>query len=149
MVPNLLTADTFIDAPIDDAWAILTLPENIRDWFELESITADMRPGGDIRFHWTEHGTIHARVEAFDRPRRFSFRWALVAGEPIREGNSTLVEFTLVAEGQGTRLRVVETGFATLDGGEAAQRTHIEQNTSGWAGTFDGIERFVASRAAV
>lgn len=149
MVPNAITADTFIDAPLDDAWAILTVPENIRDWFELETIAADMRPGGDIRFHWTEHGTVHARVEAFDPPSRFAFRWSLVAEEPIRPGNSTLVEFTLEPEGRGTRLRVLETGFASLDGGEAAQRAHIEQNTGGWTGTFEGIARFVASRAAV
>ncbi len=149
LVPNTVTADTYIDAPLEDTWAILTGPEQIREWFQLERISADMRPGGDLVFHWAEHGTHYARVEALEPPSRFAFRWTLVSGEPIREGNSTLVEFTLETEGRGTRLRVLESGFASLDGGEEAQRTHIEQNTGGWTGTFEGIARYVSSRAAV
>ena len=138
-----------ITRTLEDTWAILTGPDQVREWFHLEHITGDMRPGGDLVFHWAEHGTHYARVEALEPPSRFAFRWTLVSGQPIREGNSTLVEFTLETEGRGTRLRVLESGFASLDGGDEAQRMHIEQNTGGWTGTFEGIARYVSSRAAV
>jgi uncharacterized protein YndB with AHSA1/START domain len=49
-------------------------------------------------------------VEAVEPPNRFSFRWNHPAGEQPTTTNSMLVEFTLVGEGERTRLRVVETG---------------------------------------
>ena len=66
---------------------------------------------------WAEHGASRGRVVAVEPPTRFAYRWAPFkdpGGEEPVEGNSTLVEFTLQPEGDGTRLRVVESGFASL-----------------------------------
>jgi hypothetical protein len=43
------------------------------------------------------------------------------------------VEFLLTAEGAGTRVRVVESGFAGLDTSDDDRRRQIEDNTEGWA----------------
>ena len=48
-------------------------------------------------------------------------------------GNSTLVEFTLAAEGDGTRLTVVETGFAGLDTTPEQRKRNLEQQHRGLA----------------
>ena len=56
------------------------------------------------------------RVEVVEPPHRLAYRWAAHHArdtEPA-EGTSTRVEFTLEPEAGGTRLRVVETGFAAL-----------------------------------
>ena len=48
-----------------------------------------------------------------------------------RPAPGTYVEFTLEPTGAGTRLRVVETGFAQLP--EDAYRAAYDSNTKGWA----------------
>ena len=53
-------------------------------------------------------------MDAVEPPTRFAFRWALSRDAAPAEGNSTSVEFTLAEVGDGTRLRVVERGFAAL-----------------------------------
>ena len=47
-------------------------------------------------------------VQSVEPPSQSSFRWNHPAGQEPTPGNSMLVEFTLVAEGERTRLRVVE-----------------------------------------
>jgi uncharacterized protein YndB with AHSA1/START domain len=138
-----------IQAPIEQVWATLTEAEHVRQWFAFDGAEVDLRPGGAIVHTWNEHGTFHARVEKVDPPRAFSYRWALVADEQPRDGNSTLVEFSLEQKGDGTRLRVVEGGFATLEGSAESRSRHVAENRSGWQGAFDGLQAYVAQRAAV
>ena len=81
---------------------------------------------------WTEHGTTHARVVDVEPHRRFSYRWAAEAESEQIEGNSTLVEFTLDPTDEGTRLRVVESGFEDLAETEEQRRARVEDNSEGW-----------------
>ena len=75
-------------------------------------------------------------------------RWALDRDVAPAEGNSTHVEFTLAPEGDGTRLRVVERGFAALAGSDADRARHVAGNVEGWQGAFDGLQQH-AERLAV
>ena len=58
--------------------------------------------------------------------------WICGAEAQAHEDNSTLVEFTLTVDGEGTRLRVVETGFSKLDWPEDEQRKDAESHREGW-----------------
>ncbi|MDT0306752.1 SRPBCC domain-containing protein [Streptomyces sp. DSM 44917] len=79
------------------------------------------------------HGEYPMRVEKVDPPRYLAYRWvSAFPGEELREDNSTLVEFTLTPEGDGTRLRVVESGFAALPTPEDNRRNVIKDHTGGW-----------------
>jgi uncharacterized protein YndB with AHSA1/START domain len=81
----------------------------------------------------SEHGEFPMRVEKVDPPRYLAYRWvSAFPGEDLREDNSTLVEFTLTPEGDGTRLRVVESGFAALPTTEANRENVIKDHTAGW-----------------
>jgi uncharacterized protein YndB with AHSA1/START domain len=71
-------------------------------------------------------------VERYQPHTAFAFRWATEAGVRPAPGNSTLVEFTLTPEGDSTRLRVVESGFESLDMPAEQQTKHAEDNTDGW-----------------
>jgi uncharacterized protein YndB with AHSA1/START domain len=53
-------------------------------------------------------------TEARHPPHTFAFRWLRREGNEPVEGSSTLVVITLIPEGAGTRLRVVESGFSDL-----------------------------------
>jgi uncharacterized protein YndB with AHSA1/START domain len=127
--------DVLISAPIQRVWELITKAEHLGRWFGDAGAEIDLRPGGAMVLRWTEHGTSRGRVVAVEPPSRFSYRWAPFTdpgGEEPVEGNSTLVEFTLQPEGDATRLRVVESGFASLAASEEQRARNLNGNTEGW-----------------
>jgi len=131
-VPDRIEREVVIDAPVERVWALITEAEHFGTWFADSAAEIDLRPGGAMSMTWEEHGTVRARVERVEPPRLFAYRWANAADTEPAEGHSTLVEFTLAAEDTGTRVRVVESGFASLDTSEDDRRRQIDDNTKGW-----------------
>ena len=150
MVPEQIERETVIAAPVERVWALLTEAEHLGRWFGDAGAELDLRPGGAVSLTWEQHGTVHGRVVEVDAPRRFSYRWAVLResqSEPV-EGNSTLVEFTLEAEGDATRLRVVESGFDTLFADPEKSAKRYEDNTKGWGSELAELADY-AERVAV
>lgn len=88
----------------------------------------------------SEHGDFPMRVEKVDPPYYLAVRWvSAFPGEELREDNSTLVEFTLTPEDDGTRLRVVESGFAALPTSDDNRRNVINDHTAGWKQCFAAL----------
>jgi uncharacterized protein YndB with AHSA1/START domain len=143
--------ETLIAAPVERVWELLTQAEHLGRWFGDAGAEIDLRPGGALSLNWEDYGTVRGRVVDVEPPRRFSYRWAVLRDpngtEPV-DGNSTLVEFTLHAEADGTRLRVVETGFGSLDAEPAKQNEQLEGNRKGWAQELDELRDY-AERVAV
>jgi uncharacterized protein YndB with AHSA1/START domain len=131
VIPERIEREIVIEAPIDVVWAVLTEPEHVAGWFS-HSAEIDLRSGGDATFTWREHGSALAWVERVEPPLFFAFRWVRPVGQEQRKDSSTLVEFTLVDEGERTRLRVVESGFRELDWSEDAKARYADENTRGW-----------------
>jgi uncharacterized protein YndB with AHSA1/START domain len=135
MVPDVIERDTVINASVERVWELITRPEHVGSWFGDAGAEIDLRPGGEMVIRWADHGTTHGRVVSVEPHTRFSYRWApfkdLGGDEPVA-GNSTLVEFTLRAEGDETRLRVVESGFRDLAVPEDRQAENAEGNREGW-----------------
>ena len=109
-------------------WAALTTAEGLGAWFGNEA-TIDLRPGGAAQLRWTDGHTVDLRVERVEEPTVFAFTWQLseLSDDDLRR---TYVEFTLEPVGAGTRLRVVESGFAQL--AEDAYRKAYDSHTEGW-----------------
>ena len=143
VVPERIEREVLIDAPPETVWAVITQAEHIAGWFS-HAAEIDLRPGGKVTLTWDGHGTSHGRVEVVEPPHSFAFRWmrADELGE-FREDNSTLVEFTLRAEGESTRLTVVETGFDDLAGTDDEQREHFDDHSRGWEHELDQLEEYV------
>src|SRR5918997_3765919 len=136
MVPDQIERETVISAPVERVWALITEAEHLGRWFGDSGAEIDLRPGGAMVLRWTEYGATRGRVVAVEPHNRFSYRWAPFkdpSGDEPVEGNSTLVEFTLAPDGNGTRLRVVESGFAALATSEEQRARNLESNTEGWA----------------
>jgi uncharacterized protein YndB with AHSA1/START domain len=151
MFPDQIERETVINAPVERVWTLITDAEHLGRWFGDAGAEIDLRPGGAMVLHWTEHGTSRGRVVAVEPRTRFSYRWAPFkdpAGEEPVEGNSTLVEFTLQPEGDGTRLRVVESGFATLDTSEAQRAKNFDGNSEGWAHELGELREYAEKVAA-
>jgi uncharacterized protein YndB with AHSA1/START domain len=124
--------ETVIAAPVERVWSLLTEAEHVGRWFCDDGAEIDLRPGGAMVLRWTEHGTTLAEVVAVEPLRRFAYRWASEVEIEPTERKSTLVEFTLDPTGDGTRLRVVESGFDQLDASDDQVRSQFEDNSEGW-----------------
>ena len=131
MGTDRIERDIFIKAPVERVWTVLTSAGHLAQWFS-ETAELDLRPGGRLAVGWEEHGTGLGVVERVEEPHLLAWRWAHKAGLEVQDGNSTLVEFTLMPEGDGTRLRIVESGFDALDLPVEDRRKQREDNTGGW-----------------
>ena len=135
-----------IAAPIEKVWDALTSPEHLSKWFG-DSAEIDLRPGGRARFGWSEFdASSEAIVEIVDRPVRFSFRWESLKDTPVEEA-STLVEFSLESASEGTRLILVESGFADLP--EDAYDHRFEENSSGWTAELEDLSVYLTAVSSV
>lgn len=135
MVSDQIEREVTIAAPVERVWSLLTEAEHVGDWFGDAGAEIDLRPGGALRLSWKEHGTALARIETVEPTSRFAYRWepaSTTGNEPSPE-HSTHVEFTLTADGDETRLRVVERGFAKLAVDEPERERLFGGNTEGWA----------------
>ena len=128
--PDRIERTVEIAHPPAKVWAALTTAEGLGTWFGNEA-TIDLRPGGAGQMTWTDEGfTARMRVERVEEPTVFGFTWGIF-GLPDEDPRRTYVEFTLEPAGAGTRLTVVESGFAQLP--EEAHRKAYDGNTEGWA----------------
>ena len=115
--------------PPAKVWAALTTAEGLGTWFGNRA-TVDLRPGGAAHLTWNDGPTVDLRVERVEEPTVFGFTWP-VNGLPDDDPRRTYVEFTLTPVGDGTRLTVVESGFAQLP--DDAHAKAFDGNTQGWA----------------
>jgi uncharacterized protein YndB with AHSA1/START domain len=116
MIKDRIERDVTINAPVQRVWAAITEPQHVGTWFgQGEPARIDLRPGGIMHLDHGEHGQFPTRIEKVDPPHYFAYRWASAyPGQVADDDNSTLVEFFLEPDGDATRLRLVESGFAAL-----------------------------------
>jgi uncharacterized protein YndB with AHSA1/START domain len=140
MVSDRIEREIVIAAPVERVWSLVIEPAF---WVgEGDPVQVELREGAEMVSEHAEYGRFPQRIEKIEPQRYISYRWASgFPGEQPREGNSTLVEFTLIPEGGTTRLRVVESGFTELAAPEEARRQSFEDNTGGWAQVLDGLKQ--------
>jgi uncharacterized protein YndB with AHSA1/START domain len=135
MSNDRIERETFVKAPAEQVWAVLTEPARIDGWFSPGGPSEiDLRPGGVMTLNHGEYGTFPTLIVTVDPPRHFAYRWASAhPGAPATEENSTLVQFFLEPEADGTRLRLVESGFAGLDiPADREPTAGYESHSGGW-----------------
>ena len=132
MSEDRIERETLIAAPLERVWSLVAEPGFwVADKASLPGTVA--KEGESMVAKNAAQGDFPVRVEKVEPPTYLAYRWASAfPGEDLREANSTLVEFTLTPEGDQTRLRVVESGFAALAGSEDLRRQAMKDNTGGW-----------------
>jgi uncharacterized protein YndB with AHSA1/START domain len=147
VIPETITREIDIDAPPEVVWGIVTEARHLAGWFSDEA-EIDLRPGGAMLLTWHGHGTYRAVVETVEPPHTFAFRWVRREGvEPV-EGSSTLVVITLMPNGAGTRLQVVESGFSDLSWPEPDRARYAGENANGWIVELDELRAYAARATA-
>jgi uncharacterized protein YndB with AHSA1/START domain len=127
--PDRIERTIEVAHPPAQVWAALTTAEGLGAWFGNEA-TIDLRPGGTARMTWANGTTVEMRVERVEEPTVFGYTWPIF-GLPEEDPRRTYVEFTLEPAGTGTRLTVVESGFAQLPEDDFSKA--YDGNTDGWA----------------
>ena len=132
MSDDRIERETLIAASVERVWSLVTEPGFwVADEATLTGATA--REGESTVAKNAEYGEFPVRVEKVQPKNYVAYRWvSAFPGQELREDNSTLVEFTLTPEGAQTRLRVVESGFASLSGPQEVRDRAVKDNTSGW-----------------
>src|SRR5579872_4840992 len=110
--PDRIERTVEIAKPPAQVWAALTTAEGLSAWFG-EQAEIDLRPGGTARMSFGPDFTAEMRVERIEEPTVFGYTWHIY-GLPETDPRRTYVEFTLEPTAAGTRLTVVESGFAQL-----------------------------------
>ncbi|KPM53643.1 polyketide cyclase [Frankia sp. R43] len=140
--------EIFIEASPEIVFDVVSSPEHLREWWP-DDARFEPVPGavGEIVFGDRDAGGTVVPVTVVDArpPRMFSFRWTHPAGEPAAEGNSLLVTFDLAPSGDGTLLRMTETGFREMGWEAAVLEHHYNDHVSGWAHFLPRLVSYVAT----
>ena len=141
--PDRIERTVEIAHPPARVWAALTTAEGLSAWFGQQA-AIDLRPGGSASMKWDNGHTADMRVERVEEPSVFGFTWHIY-GLPDEDPRRTYVEFTLEPVGAGTRLTVVESGFAQLP--QDAHSTAFGGNTQGWASELGELVGYLDAAA--
>jgi uncharacterized protein YndB with AHSA1/START domain len=145
MVSDRIEQDVYIAAPVARVWEVVTAPTHVGMWFgNGDPAEIDLRPGGRIVFDHGEHGRLPAVIEEVEEPGYLSFRWAAddTGGREPDGANATLVEFTLERDGDGTRLRVVESGFSEVEAESEVIDRRYRANKGGWGKALFSLSKY-------
>ena len=139
MATDSVEREILIEASPEVVWGVITEPAQISRWFSDEA-DVQARAGADGSLTWKPGGrggpkdvdlVVALRVVDAEPFRRFSFRWNHPDGASPDESNSALVEFSLIEEAAGTRLRVLESGIGAVAPGER-RAGYVESHEQGW-----------------
>ena len=155
-------------APVSRVWKAIANAQEFGSWFGFQ-LEGDFVEGKTIRGTFkgafdeaalVEHqkslgikpskiklpgpNTVFCTVDRIEPERYFSFRWIPygIDADIAPEGEpTTLVEFRLEAVAEGTRVKIVESGF---DGVPAHRRDRaFRMNEGGWAAQAANLEKYV------
>jgi uncharacterized protein YndB with AHSA1/START domain len=147
--------EILIEASPEVVWGVITEPQQISRWFSDEA-ELEGRAGVDGTLTWRRGGRggdresdmiVPIRVVEAEPFRRFSFRWNHPQGAGPDESNSALVEFSLVEEANGTRLKVVESGIDAVMHGDEGKARYRKEHEHGWERHLGEMLDYVASKA--
>jgi uncharacterized protein YndB with AHSA1/START domain len=126
------------------AWDAITTPEQISEWFH-GLWQFELKPGAPIYFDFGEWGIHRGRVEVVEPQDRVVYLWTHGKDEDhsiaIDQVPNTLMEFRLDDAGDGTRLTVVESGFAALPAD--IRDNALRDNTQGWDEQIKNIRTYL------
>lgn len=152
-IQDEIVKEVVIRASRERVYAALTDPVQLAQWFP-DAVEGEIRPGERPVFDFGEYGLHSTYVVATDPFTYVAYRWIPGSihvpkgflGDVLQEPN-TLCEFHLEEVPEGTRVRLVESGFASLPADFYAKA--IEDNEGGWTVMVHRLQTFVETGTAV
>lgn len=135
-----------VRAPRSRVWKAISDAKQFGEWFRAE-MKDGFSPGaparGRILHPGYEHLTFEVYVERIEPERLFSYRWHPYAVDPNHDYSSeptTLVTFELSEVPEGTRVKVIESGFDRIPLARRAEA--FRMNSGGWEAQMQNIARY-------
>jgi len=131
-------------------WQALSDAREFGQWFRAE-VSGELREGAVVGcrslYPGTEHMRWEMRILALEEGRRIVWEWpafdpVAFPGDPASDAKLR-VEIMLEPVDSGTRLTLVEIGFAALPAGSAL--AVWQRNEGGWTMQLDNIEAHVSN----
>jgi uncharacterized protein YndB with AHSA1/START domain len=114
----------------EELWEELTEPASVAGWFGA-TVEWDLERGGVAHFLGDDGERRAGRIDAVEPSRHLRYRWwAEGCEEGTEDADASEVTYTLVPEGDSTRLRVTE---RRLSGHEAAPAAPVACASSSWS----------------
>ena len=105
---DALSLDVDLPHPPEKVWRALTDPSLLAEWL-LPVVGLELAPGAAFTFQTQAYpgwdGTVHCQVVEIEPLRKLSYTWRV----PFLD---TVVTFMLTPTTSGTRLSIVQSGFA-------------------------------------
>lgn len=131
--PIVLTLET--PATPAEAWAALTEPERIAEWFTTASKLGGV--GDPYRLDFGDGTVVEGVVTLVDTGRQFAHTWVWAGVEPTQQ---TLVTWSVEPANEGTRVTLTHDGWAEAGLDEAARNDH----ESYWGGYLDDLTHILS-----
>jgi uncharacterized protein YndB with AHSA1/START domain len=131
-----------IDAPPDEVLRALTEPERLEQWLATK-VESDTRTGGRFRYRFEFEDSAQDNVQegaylAVDEGR-VELPWVF----PFAPERQTTVAYTVVPQGDGTRVQFEHRGFEEGEPWDGA----YERFTGGWRMFLEGLKSHVETGA--
>ena len=144
-IQETITRAIEIDAPLAVVWELVSRPGW---WINDGTIVDNTVEEKDGVWHVTNatHGTFPLIVDGSREPSHVAFRWAPWDERAVTEGN-TLVEFFLEGPDEGpVTVRVLESGFASIQLDAADVAANYRENESGWEAELGALKAHLEAR---
>lgn len=139
--------EIYVEASPEVVFEVVSSPAHVSRWWPDEA-DYELTPGspGEVVFGDRDAGgkVVPFVVVDVQPPRTFSFRWAHPAGATPTEGNSLFVTFELTPSGEGTLVRMTETGFREQGWEIAVLEEQYRDHVTGWEYFLPRLARYVA-----
>lgn len=127
-----LEREIHIDATPEIVFEVVSRPEHIKMWWP-DDASFEPVPGSVGKVVFGDHDMVEPiRVVEVDPPRKFAFRWITGDGRVPDEDNALLVTFELEPSGDGTILRLTESGWRELGWEAAVLEESFRDHERGW-----------------
>ncbi len=127
---DVIEQEVTVRAAKERVFRAITDPEQLVAWFP-DKVEGKIAAGENPIFEFNGYGTHTINVVAIEPNDYFAYRWdpSGFVGDVLSRPN-TLVEFWLEDVSGGTKVKVKESGFASLAADVASKK--FEENSGGW-----------------
>jgi uncharacterized protein YndB with AHSA1/START domain len=136
MENGTIEREIHVNASPEVVFEVVSSPEHLKEWWPDDAVVeATDGAVGQVVFHRAapeEALVVPITVVEALPPRLFSFRWVYEEGEAPGPGNSLLVTFELEPAGEGTRVRMTESGFRERGWEVAVLEEAYRDHSEGW-----------------
>ncbi len=137
-----------IDAAPEIVFDVVSRPEHIKMWWS-DDASFEPAPGAVGELVWDDRAVVESiTVVDVDPPRRFAIRWIAPDGQLPDADNSLLITFELEPSGDGTILRLTESGWREKGWEAAVLEEAFHDHERGWDMFLPRLQSYAPSVVA-